>query len=232
MRSKMGAVLGSLAFLILAPGTVAGVIPYWITAWRVRGRPPGGVFAQGLGALLIGAGLVVLLDSFVRFALQGRGTPAPVLPTRSLVVTGFYRYVRNPMYVAVLSLVLGQSLLLGSLRLLLYAAALAIGFDTSAGEKVQQWLPGAKVVKAYNTVGAPLMVDPSFQGGLRGDMFIAGDDPQAKAKVAEIIRTFGWDVVDVGGIRMARVLEPLCELWVTVGLGTGTWNHAYKLIRT
>jgi predicted dinucleotide-binding enzyme len=109
---------------------------------------------------------------------------------------------------------------------------LAIGFDTSAGEKVQQWLPGAKVVKAYNTVGAPLMVDPSFQGGLRGDMFIAGDDPQAKAKVAEIIRTFGWDVVDVGGIRMARVLEPLCELWVTVGLGTGTWNHAYKLIRT
>ena len=130
MRSKVGAVLGSLAFLILAPGTVAGVVPYWITAWQVRGRPPGGAFAQGLGALLIGAGLVVLLDSFVRFALQGRGTPAPVLPTRSLVVTGFYRYVRNPMYLAVLSLVLGQSLLLGSLRLLLYAAALAIGFDT------------------------------------------------------------------------------------------------------
>lgn len=126
----MGAVLGSVAFLILAPGTVAGVVPFWLTAWRVRGRPPGGAFGQGLGALLIGAGLVVLLDSFGRFALQGRGTPAPVLPTRSLVVTGFYRYVRNPMYLAVLSLVLGQSLLLGSLRLLLYAAALAIAFDT------------------------------------------------------------------------------------------------------
>ncbi|MGZ6081330.1 MAG: NADPH-dependent F420 reductase, partial [Myxococcaceae bacterium] len=53
---------------------------------------------------------------------------------------------------------------------------LALGFDTSGGEKVQQWLPGAKVVKAYNTVGSPLMVDPSFQGGLKGDMFIAGDD--------------------------------------------------------
>lgn len=109
---------------------------------------------------------------------------------------------------------------------------LALGFDTSAGEKVQQWLPGAKVVKVYNTVGAPLMVDPSFQGGLKGDMFIAGDDAQAKARVSDILRDFGWDVVDAGGIRMSRVLEPLCILWVQVGVTTGKWNHAYKLIRT
>ncbi|HUM11369.1 MAG TPA: NAD(P)-binding domain-containing protein [Myxococcaceae bacterium] len=110
--------------------------------------------------------------------------------------------------------------------------ALALGFDTSAGEKVQQWLPGAKVVKVYNTVGAPLMVDPTFQGGLKGDMFIAGDDAQAKARVSDIVRDFGWDVVDAGGIRMSRVLEPLCILWVQVGITTGKWNHAYKLIRT
>ncbi|MGZ6135275.1 MAG: NADPH-dependent F420 reductase [Myxococcaceae bacterium] len=109
---------------------------------------------------------------------------------------------------------------------------LAVGFDTSAGEKVQQWLPGAKVVKAYNTVGAPLMVDPSFQGGLKGDMFIAGDDADAKSKVADIIRGFGWDVVDAGPLAMSRHLEPMCIVWVHVGLSTGKWNHAFKLIRT
>lgn len=109
---------------------------------------------------------------------------------------------------------------------------LELGFDTSAGEKVQAWLPAAKVVKAYNTVGAALMVDPTFQGGLRGDMFIAGDDAGAKAKVAEIVRGFGWDVVDAGGLRASRVLEPMCELWVWVGVSTGKWNHAFKLIRT
>jgi len=109
---------------------------------------------------------------------------------------------------------------------------LALGFDTSAGEKVQQWLPGSKVVKAYNTVGAPLMVDPSFEGGLKGDMFIAGDDAAAKEQVARIVRGFGWEVVDSGPLRMSRVLEPMCELWVHVGLSTGKWNHAFKLIRT
>jgi protein-S-isoprenylcysteine O-methyltransferase Ste14 len=70
--------------------------------------------------LLIAAGLPVLLDSFARFALQGLGTPAPVFPTRHLVVTGLYRYVRNPMYVAVVSLIVGQGLLLGNLRVLGY----------------------------------------------------------------------------------------------------------------
>ncbi len=107
--------------------------------------------------------------------------------------------------------------------------ALALGFDTSAGEKVQQWLPGAKVVKAYNTVGAPLMVDPSFQGGLKGDMFIAGDNADAKSKVADLIRGFGWDVVDAGPLAMSRHLEPMCIVWVQVGLSTGKWNHAFEL---
>jgi len=109
---------------------------------------------------------------------------------------------------------------------------LALGFETSAGEKVQAWLPGAKVVKAYNTVGAALMVDPVFQGGLKGDMFIAGDDAEAKARVADVVRAFGWEVVDAGPLRMSRVLEPMCELWVHVGITTGRWNHAFKLIRT
>ncbi|HSP18872.1 MAG TPA: NADPH-dependent F420 reductase [Myxococcaceae bacterium] len=109
---------------------------------------------------------------------------------------------------------------------------LAVGFDTSAGEKVQQWLPGSKVVKAYNTVGAALMVDPSFEGGLKGDMFIAGDDAGAKEQVAQLVRRFGWEVVDCGPLRMSRVLEPMCELWVSLGISSGKWNHAFKLIRT
>jgi protein-S-isoprenylcysteine O-methyltransferase Ste14 len=74
------------------------------------------------------AGLPVLLDSFARFALQGMGTPAPIAPPQQLVVTGLYRYVRNPMYVAVLSLVAGQALLFGSVDLVEYAVVLWLGF--------------------------------------------------------------------------------------------------------
>src|SRR5207249_1283755 len=73
-----------------------------------------------MGGLLIAAGIPVLVDSFARFALQGLGTPAPVFPTRHLVVTGLYRYVRNPIYVAVVSAILGQALILGDARLVGY----------------------------------------------------------------------------------------------------------------
>lgn len=115
------AVLGSALFLVLAPGTVVGVIPWWISKWQVRAGLPGSLFVQLLGFLVLLAGILVLLDSFARFALQGIGTPAPVLPTRHLVVTGLYRYVRNPMYVGVVSAVLGQSMILQNLVLLGYA---------------------------------------------------------------------------------------------------------------
>lgn len=83
---------------------------------------------RALGVLLIAAGLPVLLDSFARFALQGLGTPAPVLPPRHLVVTGFFRRVRNPMYVAVVSMILGQGLLFGSAGVLLYGVLAWAGF--------------------------------------------------------------------------------------------------------
>jgi len=81
-----------------------------------------------LGALLICAGLPLLLDSFARFALQGLGTPAPVAPPKHLVVSGLYRYVRNPMYVAVSSLIFGQGLLFGSVQVLKYGVAVFVGF--------------------------------------------------------------------------------------------------------
>src|SRR5262249_31829172 len=110
MRKGLAA-LGSAVFFVLAPGIVAGLAPWWISG---RGADVSslGWPAQGFGLVLIAAGALVLLDSFVRFALQGLGTPAPVFPTRHLVVTGPYRYVRNPMYVAVVAVILGQTLLL------------------------------------------------------------------------------------------------------------------------
>jgi protein-S-isoprenylcysteine O-methyltransferase Ste14 len=122
------AILGSLVFLVLAPGAVAGLVPWWISGWRARPAFLGLGIGRVLGAALVAAACGILLDSFARFALRGLGTPAPILPTRHLVVTGLYRHVRNPMYVAVVSAVLGQALLLADVRLLAYAALLGLVF--------------------------------------------------------------------------------------------------------
>src|SRR6516164_4632513 len=102
------AVLGSAIFLVIAPGTVALLIPFWISRWCFETPLAFWLPFRIAGALLIAAGLPGLIDSFARFALEGLGTPAPVLPPQRLVVNGLYRYVRNPMYVAVFSIVLGQ----------------------------------------------------------------------------------------------------------------------------
>jgi protein-S-isoprenylcysteine O-methyltransferase Ste14 len=120
MTTKALAIAGSVLFLIIAPGGVAGLVPWWISRWRVE--PPffGVTSFPFVGGILVGLGVTGVVDSFVRFALQGIGTPAPVLPTRHLVVTGLYRYVRNPMYVAVLSAILGQSLVLGNVSVFEY----------------------------------------------------------------------------------------------------------------
>ena len=108
--------------------------------------------------------------------------------------------------------------------------ALAIGHTDSAGEQVQRWLPAARVVKAFNIVGNAHMVHPQFPGG-PPDMFICGNDDDAKRVVTEICVAFGWQVIDVGGIAGARLLEPLCLLWIQYGLRSGSWNHAFKLLR-
>jgi len=126
--NRAGAILGSAVFLVIAPGTVAVLIPRGICRWQMAPPLLGFVPLRVLGVFLICAGLPVLLDSFARFAIQGLGTPAPVAPPRHLVVSGLYRHVRNPMYVAVLSLVLGQGLLFGSVRVLEYGAAVFVAF--------------------------------------------------------------------------------------------------------
>jgi protein-S-isoprenylcysteine O-methyltransferase Ste14 len=124
----MLALVGSAIFLVIAPGTVAGYVPWRICRWHVEAPLLGISSLRLVGVLLIAAALPVLLDSFARFALQGLGTPAPIFPTRHLVVSGLFRYVRNPMYVAVVSLILGQGLFFGSLLILEYGIAVWVGF--------------------------------------------------------------------------------------------------------
>ena len=118
---RVFAVLGTAVFLLVVPGTVVGLVPWWISRWHVQAPFLGFTPFHAIGALLIAAGIPVLLESFGRFALQGVGTPAPIFPTQYLVVKGFYRYVRNPMSIAVVSVILGQALLLGNIRVLAYA---------------------------------------------------------------------------------------------------------------
>jgi len=115
-------------FLIIAPGLVAGFIPWWICRWHFGPAVFGDTAVGVLGVALIAGGVPVLLDSFARFAVQGVGTPAPVFHTKHLVITGFFRYVRNPMYLAVLALVFGQGLLFRNVRVLEYGVGVAAAF--------------------------------------------------------------------------------------------------------
>lgn len=119
---RLFAATGSALFFIVAPGVVAGLIPWWITGWVMAPAP---TLAPVVGLVLITAGVAALVYSFVRFVVEGIGTPAPVAPTERLVVGGLYRYVRNPMYVAVVAIIIGQSLLLGRWSLIWYALVAA-----------------------------------------------------------------------------------------------------------
>ena len=102
--------------------------------------------------------------------------------------------------------------------------------NDSGGEQLQRLLPGARIVKAFNIVNNDLMFRPDVKGG-PPDMFIAGDDAEAKKQVTQILNDFGWPrVVDFGGIKSARWLEALCIIWVLGCAGTGNWRQAFKLL--
>ncbi|MFJ5303042.1 methyltransferase family protein [Streptomyces sp. NPDC088350] len=119
---RSAAATGSSLFLALAPGTVAVLLPWWLTGWRAGDWwPP----LRLLGLVPLTAGAVVLLSAFARFMAEGLGTPAPVAPTERLVVGGLYRYVRNPMYVAVVATIAGEALL--------FARPVLFGYGGCAG---------------------------------------------------------------------------------------------------
>jgi protein-S-isoprenylcysteine O-methyltransferase Ste14 len=126
--TRVTAILGSILFFAIAPVTVAGIVPWWISRWQVDAAFFGIGPLRILGGVLIAAGLPVLVESFARFALEGLGTPAPIAPPRHLVVRGVYRHVRNPIYLALLAIVFGQAILLGSVNLLTYGAAIWLAF--------------------------------------------------------------------------------------------------------
>ena len=120
---RPAAAAGSALFFAVAPGVVAGLVPWWLTRWQVRGPLAHWAPVRAAGLIILVLGVIVLVQAFARFAAEGRGTPAPVAPTGRLVIGGLYRYVRNPMYLAVVAVITGQGLALGQPVLLGYAAA-------------------------------------------------------------------------------------------------------------
>ena len=117
---RSSAALGSAAFFAIAPGTVVGLIPWLITRWELHQPWPQWMVAQVVGVGLICVGLVPPVSAFVEFVKAG-GTPMPLAPTQRLVVSGFNRYVRNPMYFGLVLVILGQALLFASVALVIYA---------------------------------------------------------------------------------------------------------------
>lgn len=124
--TRARAAAGSVLFFIAAPGTVVGLLPWWLTGWRFTEPLPFWAPLRVLGALMVIAGVGAAIQAFARFAFEGLGTPAPIAAPDRLVVGGVYRYVRNPMYVSLLVAIAGQALLFGQLWLLVYGAAVAL----------------------------------------------------------------------------------------------------------
>lgn len=96
-------------------------------------------------------------------------------------------------------------------------------------ERLQREFPAARFVKAFNSVGNALMIQPRFQGG-KPTMFICGNDDAAKTVVVGILDQFGWEAADMGKAEAARAIEPLCMLWCIPGFLRNDWTHAFKML--
>jgi protein-S-isoprenylcysteine O-methyltransferase Ste14 len=153
---RPSAAAGSALFFAVAPGVVAGVMPWALTGWETESE--WWLPVRVLGAAAIVAGGAVLVNAFARFVREGLGTPAPVAPTEHLVVGGLYRYVRNVMYIAVTTTILGQALLLGQVVLVVYAAVVWAGMaafvlvyeePTLAGRYGEQYEEYRRAVPAW-----------------------------------------------------------------------------------
>ena len=127
--TRTRAIVGSFVFFWVAPAVVAGVGPFALVGWTMQPPLPRATGRAGSGCRggRGGSGLPCW-TAFARFALEGRGTPAPVAQTEVLVASGLYRFVRNPMYVSVLIIISGQALLFGQTRLFAYAGVMLVAF--------------------------------------------------------------------------------------------------------
>jgi hypothetical protein len=106
----------------------------------------------------------------------------------------------------------------------------AVTYGNSAGEQIQNWLKESKVVKAFNTVSASIMINPKLEEG-NPDLLIAGNDLAAKKLVTEIAQSFGWqNVIDMGEIKQSFWLETFAMLWIEFGFKYNHWTHAFKLL--
>jgi protein-S-isoprenylcysteine O-methyltransferase Ste14 len=112
--------LKSTVYLLIVPVPFLGVIPWWMSRWRQQPPLLGFASFRWIGILLMAAGVAAMMDSYAQFIFRGDGTPSPMFPTRRLVVAGLYRYVRNPMYIGAIAILLGEGLYLGDVRVLLY----------------------------------------------------------------------------------------------------------------
>ncbi|HZU37849.1 MAG TPA: NAD(P)-binding domain-containing protein [Gemmataceae bacterium] len=101
--------------------------------------------------------------------------------------------------------------------------------DESLMERLQRAFPEARFVKAFNSVGHALMINPQFPGG-KPTMFICGNDDAAKRTIETILDQFGWETADMGRVESARAIEPLCMLWLIPGFLRNQWSHAFKLL--
>jgi protein-S-isoprenylcysteine O-methyltransferase Ste14 len=128
VKRYLSAIVGTVVFLVLAPGLVVGLVPWALLGWHARPSYPGSATVRVLGLLAIVVGAGIVLDSFARFALQGSGTPAPIYPTDRLIVTGLYRHVRNPMYVGVVAVIGGEVLWFGRLGWFVYGVIVWLAF--------------------------------------------------------------------------------------------------------
>jgi protein-S-isoprenylcysteine O-methyltransferase Ste14 len=126
--NKLWALAGSAIFFAIAPGTITILLPYALTDFHFGPPFLDSEVLRLVGAVLAVLGFVPLIESFLRFALKGRGTPAPVAPPTQLVVTGFYRFVRNPMYVGLITVLTGEALLFASPALVWEGVFVALGF--------------------------------------------------------------------------------------------------------
>jgi len=177
---RVSAVLGSALFFLVAPCVLAGLIPWSMTRWEFRPAFFGLEGARSVGVLLILVGLPGLVDSFARFALQGLGTPAPVAPTKNLVVTGLYRHVRNPIYLAVVAIILGQAMLFGDWRLVLLGALFWLAFHLFV---VAYEEPTLRRTLIQSTRHIARTSAAGFRGWSPGEhRSLVGDSPQSNSR--------------------------------------------------